>query len=1597
MAIRFDANAASGYGLYRSGASGLPTTASAPWTLSLWYRPKDTSTGQRNLIAFGTLATGLMIRGSNQTSTAWLDTFPSTLPWAGSASTSLTWNSAASTRGTWIAWRYDGTAYDKWIDGTRTSISASIAITVPTYSGITVGSNGTIAAGTPTRAGINGALAEVAIWTTALSGAEMAMLQRGVAADQLRQSALVDYWPLRGVSTTTTLPEPNYATAARDLTLYRTHAAAEVRIEHPTIYSPPTTAYSFPAWVLKLGGTDAAPTYTAASTALSSAVDYEVLGCTPPQAIADVDTVVVTQQLSDPQYGIVLPSTVTVNLHNADYRSHAACVAPDRIGGGMTGRDPVAFWRMSSPSESGVETTRETMSGMTATKTGTVTLNDTGGLVGDSSTCMTFGGGVLTANMPAALSLAGSFSFAAWFKSASTTQSLRYVMNSNPSNQYPLLYGYDARSGQILTLSGVAVAGSGYVVGDILTLGTGTGGTVRVVAVNAGAVLGVELVTAGYSYAAATSYATSGGSGSSCQVTVGTVNSTPRALVRWHGLNNAALHVDVPDTGWHHVAWTYDGTIGRAYLDGALVGSATMANSNGAGGTQIYFGAVDTGFGQYFSGSMQDVAFWQLTLTSSEISTLYKAGAGLLGYPPGRTWIDLPARLYRYDVQTHEYVAELAGMVAGAEFETGNAAITIQDYDPGVFNTLLPRQTITVDQFPSGDLGAPIPVPFGRATYSPPQCGEDLVGNPGGRDFLLGHHTEASTYSLYTSLAAAYYDQDDSPGLESIVGWEAAPGSPTRASATTYTVTGDQSATYLPGSLMRFGQSAAVVQGEWAYARVDSYSSGTVTVSNISRNYSISSTATSGYVTEIANAPVVGGTGYTVGDVLTLGGGTAATAIVVQVSSGVVTEVRLVKPGYSYATGTKATTGGTGSGCTVQVVSVSGPQIAALDAMLFERTRYAVGSRNLNSMRLVGNTDAAGVVATVINSYAWGGTTDIRNPATVLSQILSDAAWGLSLTVDAGTLATAQSALYSANLGAAINGALGGDRQQRAAGDVLNELLMMRGMRLVRLVDDSWSIIVDTAPTTWTTLEVGGAVNNVVSLGRRQRTPATEAVSALEVRYGLRGRFASTTDYKHTFQPTNDYMYSVLATAQSYGGQRSIVLPWVQTHAVAARVAQYLARRMRYAEETIEVTVASVIGRWLTLGDGVQLRSAADGIDGTYRVRSISRGLVRTVLLLESYDARLFAAYDSSEIGYEYDSTGALQQADYEPDLDTLLTPGDGANLIANCDFSVPPSDSTTLPGFWVNAADRNWTMSVDYDVRYVGGSALTVATTNGELTADLVPLGSLAASETAVSTPVVPGDAYVFSFYADDRAGVKVAFVLNDSATVSIDWFYAELRKLVGEQNAFGWSRYYAFVRVPEPWIEASALQTPATLGVFLECVSDGTSYSFDALQLEKVGQRTHKPTPWKRHPRWGVDPAAITPGDLTIRADGTLTSGTRAGILELTMTNYAFGVWATEEITGKYILGVTAKVTSTIVATGATKWRLGSLLQANEEMWGANLSLTAGTTTTKDNWSLYWSPQYTPSPERVTAEALDGSDVHKDITAGTIVVRVHYLEVVD
>ncbi len=154
----------------------------------------------------------------------------------------------------------------------------------------------------------------------------------------------------------------------------------------------------------------------------------------------------------------------------------------------------------------------------------------------------------------------------------------------------------------------------------------------------------------------------------------------------------------------------------------------------------------------------------------------------------------------------------------------------------------------------------------------------------------------------------------------------------------TYAVYGDSDKIYMQAHAQATLHQYSVYNDIWAQGRMYDY--------GIARNagaqlgsyeaFGITSiTRNTGGITAFNSTPTAGGTGYVVGDILTVTtGGTNGKAIVTSTVAGVVSTIALLASGSGYTTGTgKATSGGTGSGCTVEITSIGvvGRAVTALN------------------------------------------------------------------------------------------------------------------------------------------------------------------------------------------------------------------------------------------------------------------------------------------------------------------------------------------------------------------------------------------------------------------------------------------------------------------------------------------------------------------------------------------------------------------------------------------------------------------------------------------------------------------------------------------
>lgn len=628
---------------------------------------------------------------------------------------------------------------------------------------------------------------------------------------------------------------------------------------------------------------------------------------------------------------------------------------------------------------------------------------------------------------------------------------------------------------------------------------------------------------------------------------------------------------------------------------------------------------------------------------------------------------------------------------------------------------------------------------------------------------------------------------------------------------------------------------------------------------------------------------------------------------------------RIYSGGTAYSTIASTNfTGGVGVGGTVTLrhailgtplgtVSLAGDYIVEHD-----RYKYvgAGGTTFLTTMRMPAQIDSAIIVRSSDTYYG--------NPVTAMSYVLTDPDLGLGGSiVTANWIAGAVTAL-NAGLGAAVSGVLGGDKAQRRAIDVLDELAIMRGIRIWKDADtNAWDIAVDSIPADpVATLSYGvDTPGNVHAIRSITTTPLDEAVSVLKLKYGKGWRDRGVKPIEEA-----EYDYTATMTVLAVGSERVITSPWIRDHNVAARVLYYIGKRLQREDRKVVLEMGNEARR-LALGDVVTLDlqiNPSTHLTGTHRIIQRERTLTGFLLTCAGYNADIFET-DLADILLEVNQPAG----DINPD-ERGTNPGNDANLILNSDWTAGLNKSTWEP-FFDDALMPGWLVLDGLDA--VNKTGITVTTspfTRGgayiTLTVVPTPLRNLrlatydSSSDRSATIPVQGSTNYILSIYASRADAWSVVIAWYDNASGLLSEVTPTRRVNPGDVNGFGWARYYMVVTAP-------AGATFASL-VFYTDVAD-YAYSFDAIQFEQVTRVTLRPSPWKRNTQFGISPNRVTPGDFTVRSAGKLEQGTKlsAGGTALVALSGASTVTLGTAAAGM-VTGVTGRVVAAI--TGVSNWRL-------------------------------------------------------------------------
>lgn len=156
-----------------------------------------------------------------------------------------------------------------------------------------------------------------------------------------------------------------------------------------------------------------------------------------------------------------------------------------------------------------------------------------------------------------------------------------------------------------------------------------------------------------------------------------------------------------------------------------------------------------------------------------------------------------------------------------------------------------------------------------------------------------------------------------------------------------------------------------------------------------------------GFISVLNATPTAGGSGYAVGDVLTITGGTATATVLTLGGSNAIASVALTSTSSGYTTGTgKVTTGGTGAGATLNITTVVANSITNQGSLNWAQQGFAQGGGSI----VISGTTYTYVLA--LGNLLIGIGSDPTVPAYAVGTIIHQAPITTTLASMTGILAT---------------------------------------------------------------------------------------------------------------------------------------------------------------------------------------------------------------------------------------------------------------------------------------------------------------------------------------------------------------------------------------------------------------------------------------------------------------------------------------------------------------------------------------------------------------------------------------------------------------
>lgn len=154
-------------------------------------------------------------------------------------------------------------------------------------------------------------------------------------------------------------------------------------------------------------------------------------------------------------------------------------------------------------------------------------------------------------------------------------------------------------------------------------------------------------------------------------------------------LSNELIAQEPSNNTWHHIVGTYENDTGnqRFYIDGALAVEFGDNSGIGDAGSDLDIAKHATTHNEFFNGTLDELGYWNRTLTPSDIAQLYNRGAGM-GFNNQTDVIGIDS------VETESVLFADTINVSGTSVNSGtlfydgssNGAATISNLGGGLFN-----------------------------------------------------------------------------------------------------------------------------------------------------------------------------------------------------------------------------------------------------------------------------------------------------------------------------------------------------------------------------------------------------------------------------------------------------------------------------------------------------------------------------------------------------------------------------------------------------------------------------------------------------------------------------------------------------------------------------------------------------------------------------------------------------------------------------------------------------------------------------------------------------------------------------------------------